>query len=64
MLSSKKNKASFFCTVCGYQSAKWLGKCPGCEEWESMREAPTTETPVGAQENPQLLAVIEELGES
>ncbi|HDS15028.1 MAG TPA: DNA repair protein RadA [Proteobacteria bacterium] len=62
-MSSKKNKTSFFCTVCGYQSAKWLGKCPGCEEWESMREAPA-ETPVERQENPQLLAVIEELGES
>jgi len=33
-----KNKTSFKCSHCGYQSVKWLGCCPECKEWESFRE--------------------------
>ena len=28
-----KTKNVFVCSNCGYESAKWLGKCPGCNEW-------------------------------
>ncbi len=28
----------FICTDCGYESAKWLGKCPGCGKWNSLSE--------------------------
>ncbi len=28
-----KTKSSFFCQNCGYESAKWVGKCPSCNEW-------------------------------
>jgi DNA repair protein RadA/Sms len=28
----------FFCKECGYESAKWLGKCPGCNNWNSFVE--------------------------
>lgn len=28
----------FFCKECGYESAKWLGKCPGCNSWNSLVE--------------------------
>ncbi|MBQ8379990.1 MAG: DNA repair protein RadA [Clostridia bacterium] len=28
----------FFCKECGYESAKWLGKCPGCNSWNSFVE--------------------------
>ena len=28
----------FFCKECGYESAKWLGKCPGCKSWKSVVE--------------------------
>jgi len=34
----KKGKTSFFCTNCGYQSPKWLGRCPACGEWNRMIE--------------------------
>lgn len=34
----KKNRSAFFCAQCGYESSKWLGKCPGCESWNSMTE--------------------------
>jgi DNA repair protein RadA/Sms len=33
-----KIKTSFFCSNCGYESAKWLGKCPSCNEWNSFLE--------------------------
>ncbi|MEP6594890.1 MAG: hypothetical protein ABJA71_03040, partial [Ginsengibacter sp.] len=28
-----KTKTGFFCQNCGYQSAKWVGKCPSCNQW-------------------------------
>jgi DNA repair protein RadA/Sms len=31
-------KKAFFCQSCGYQSPKWLGKCPSCQEWNSFAE--------------------------
>ena len=33
-----KSKTVFVCSNCGYESAKWLGKCPGCQEWNSFYE--------------------------
>ena len=31
-------KSMFFCETCGYESAKWLGKCPACNEWNTFSE--------------------------
>ena len=28
----------FFCKECGYESAAWMGKCPGCNSWNSFVE--------------------------
>jgi DNA repair protein RadA/Sms len=33
-----KIKTAFFCSNCGYESAKWSGKCPSCEQWNSFVE--------------------------
>ncbi|TSB44637.1 DNA repair protein RadA [Alkalicoccobacillus porphyridii] len=33
-----KKKTKFVCQDCGYESAKWMGKCPGCQEWNTMVE--------------------------
>lgn len=33
-----KRKTKFMCQECGYESPKWLGKCPGCGEWNKMVE--------------------------
>ena len=33
-----KAKTVFVCCECGYESAKWYGKCPGCENWNTMLE--------------------------
>lgn len=33
-----KVKTGFFCQNCGHESAKWLGKCPGCQQWNTFVE--------------------------
>lgn len=33
-----KAKRAFFCKSCGYESPKWLGRCPSCGEWNSFTE--------------------------
>ncbi|MEI8073378.1 MAG: DNA repair protein RadA, partial [Bacteroidota bacterium] len=33
-----KIKKAFFCSNCGYESAKWIGKCPACSEWNTFVE--------------------------
>lgn len=34
----QKFKIKFICQHCGYDSPKWLGRCPGCEEWNTFIE--------------------------
>lgn len=33
-----KVKTAFFCSNCGYESAKWVGKCPSCSNWNTFIE--------------------------
>ena len=33
-----KNKTVFVCSECGYESPKWMGKCPACNAWNSFYE--------------------------
>ncbi|WP_071458917.1 DNA repair protein RadA [Bacillus massilinigeriensis] len=42
-----KRKTKFICQECGYESAKWMGKCPGCGQWNRMVEE--TETASGGR---------------
>lgn len=50
-----KLKKAFYCQSCGFESAKWLGKCPSCAEWNTFQEeitaksnsAPTSVVPEG-----------------
>ncbi len=34
-----KKKTSFICQNCNYESPKWLGKCPECDEWNTLEES-------------------------
>lgn len=34
----KKTRTVFICQNCGAHSPKWLGRCPGCREWETLIE--------------------------
>ncbi len=38
---AKAKSTAFFCKECGYESAKWLGQCPACRQWNTMVEEPT-----------------------
>ena len=38
MKVNKASKTIFVCQGCGYQSLKWMGKCPECGEWNSLVE--------------------------
>ena len=42
-----KLKKSYFCTACGNESPKWVGKCPACGAWNTY-----TEELVAAKSNP------------
>jgi DNA repair protein RadA/Sms len=64
-----KNKTVFFCKECGFESAKWLGQCPGCKGWDSFAEEPVVKKsnkPAGIKSNkePELLSNIKTEAES
>lgn len=42
-----KNKTVYYCKECGYESAKWLGQCPMCKEWDSFVEEKVTKQASG-----------------
>ena len=33
-----KQKTAYVCSSCGYDSPKWIGKCPACGEWNTLQE--------------------------
>ena len=37
---AKARSTTFFCQTCGYESAKWMGQCPACHEWNTFAEEP------------------------
>jgi len=45
-----KKKTLFECQACGLQSSRWLGKCTGCNQWDTMIEL-TTEQIKFVEEN-------------
>lgn len=39
---AKARTTAFFCSECGYESAKWMGQCPACRSWNTMVEEPVS----------------------
>ena len=39
-----KAKSVFVCNECGYESPKWLGKCPACNSWNTFFEQKVVES--------------------
>ncbi|MCI9362011.1 MAG: DNA repair protein RadA [Hungatella sp.] len=35
---AKAKTTAFFCKECGFESAKWMGQCPGCKQWNTFVE--------------------------
>ncbi len=51
---AKKNRTIYECQYCGYQSLKFLGKCPSCKEWDSFVEIlPSSSSPSTSSKNIQ-----------
>lgn len=46
-----KAKTLFVCNNCGYETAKWFGKCPSCNEWDTMEEQVVVNEPTKASRN-------------
>ena len=69
-----KVKTAWFCTSCGNESPKWMGRCPACGEWNTMVEetVATGKKPVGVagvsavgnSSKPQPLSAVETGGEA
>ena len=62
-----KTKSVFFCTECGNETPKWMGRCPGCGAFNTMQEhiekpvAPgrAKSAPVGISRQPQRLSQVD-----
>ena len=62
-----KTKTIFFCTACGNESPKWVGRCPGCGAWNTLEEhieKPTApgrakSAPVGMSRRPQSISEVD-----
>lgn len=63
-----KAKTVFVCQQCGYESIKWVGQCPGCNEWNTLvetmlfKESPTSSLPAIVTQPPRPIAEIAQGG--
>ncbi|MBQ0145813.1 MAG: AAA family ATPase, partial [Lachnospiraceae bacterium] len=44
---AKQKTTTFFCSECGFESAKWMGQCPACHAWNTMVEEPAAPKSAG-----------------
>ena len=62
-----KAKTIFFCTSCGNETPKWVGRCPGCGAWNTLEEhiekpvatGKAKSAPVGMSRKPQQLSQVD-----
>lgn len=47
-----KDKKVFICGECGYESARWLGQCPSCRQWNTLGETQIIAPPKGLKSAP------------
>ncbi len=59
-----KIKVSFICQNCGFYSPKWLGRCPNCEEWNTMIEEVQEEAPAEFSFPPSAPVLYEDIQEA
>ena len=45
-----KEKIAYVCSACGYDSPKWIGKCPACGEWNTFAEVKVGKAPVSSSQ--------------
>ncbi len=44
---AKRPTVTFFCNRCGHETPRWEGRCPACQAWDSLVEAPHEKAPKG-----------------
>jgi DNA repair protein RadA/Sms len=57
-----REKSRFFCGECGYETGKWLGRCPGCGAWNTFCEKPVQKKGFSRGESteaPQVVPLVE-----
>ena len=56
---ASKSKSMFICNECGFESPRWLGKCPSCNAWNSLEETvvTTSKTAQSAAYTPSAVAL-------
>ena len=62
-----KAKTVFYCTSCGNETPKWVGRCPGCGAWNTLEEhiekpaavGRAKAAPVGMSRKPQRIAQVD-----
>ena len=53
-----KDKIMYVCEECGHESAKWVGRCPNCGLWNTMKEfkvSPSSRSPRGGESLPSYI---------
>lgn len=70
MATAAKQKSVWFCTSCGNEYPKWMGRCPACGEWNTIVEQKVAakksvrrEGIPGGSAGPQMLSEIDSAGE-
>jgi DNA repair protein RadA/Sms len=53
-----KSKILYVCQSCGSQSPRWLGKCPGCEAWNTLVEERTERVPASHRQGAPKLVLL------
>lgn len=46
-MAKARTATVFFCQNCGYESAKWMGQCPACKQWNTLVEEKVSVTGSG-----------------
>lgn len=53
-----KDKIAYVCTHCGYEASKWMGKCPGCNQWNTFKEFRMTASVAGISTGKMVQAIL------
>lgn len=56
-----KNKPIYVCSACGYESPKWFGKCPGCNQWNTMNEELPNSAPLGRSRSGKFSSAVSQV---
>ena len=55
---ARTRATTFFCQNCGYESAKWMGQCPACHEWNTFVEEPVPAAKAGGKSGGKLTSGV------